>query len=187
VIELAAARPAGHPTWHLLVVALAAIAVFIGIKVEEHFRAHPLDRTNRAIDRSGPLLALAFWSSGAAGIHASVCADHFHEFFAFGVFFVVAAALQAVWAVVICLRPTRAALLAGAVGNLFVVLLWAVSRTFGLPIGPEAWHPEAVSTLDVLASVLEVALVVGASVLLTRDLPHDGRDAHRSATTAATT
>jgi hypothetical protein len=186
MIELATARPAGHPTWHLLVVALAAIAVFIGIKVEEHFRAHPLDRTNRAMARSGPLLALAVCSAGAAGIHASVCAEHFQEFFAFGVFFVVAAALQAAWAVVICLRPTRAALLAGAVGNLFVVLLWAVSRTFGLPIGPEVWHPEALSTLDVLASVLEVALVVGASVLLTRDLAPDERHAHRGATAATT-
>jgi hypothetical protein len=186
MIELATARPAGHPTWHLLVVAMASIAVFFGIKIEEHFRAHPLDRTNRATTRSGPLLALALCSAGAAGIHASVCAEHFREFFAFGLFFVVAAALQAVWAVVICLRPTRAALLVGARGNLLVVLVWAVTRTFGLPIGPEVWHPEAISTLDLIATLMEVALIVGASVLLTHDLPQRARDARRP-TTAVTT
>ena len=179
MIVVASARAGGHPTWHLVVVALAAIAVFIGIKIEEHFRAHPLDRTNRALARSGRLVVLAVCSAGAAVIHASVCSEHFHEFFAFGVFFVFAAALQAVWAVLICLRPTRALLLVGAAGNVFVVLLWSVSRTFGLPIGPEIWHPEAVSTLDVIATLLEAALVVGASVLLTRSVPQGGRDAHR--------
>ena len=54
----------------------------------------------------------------------------------------------------------------GAAGNAAVVLVWAVSRTAGLPIGPEVWHPEAISALDVVATALEAGLVLGGSILL---------------------
>jgi hypothetical protein len=43
--------------------------------------------------------------------------------------------------------------------------IWALSRTIGLPIGPEAWMPEPVSTVDVTATLMELLLVV--SVVLT--------------------
>ena len=49
-----------------------------------------------------------------------------------------------------------------------LVALWAVSRTAGLPIGPGAWMPEPVQTLDVSATVLELVLVAGALVLVRR-------------------
>ena len=173
--ELASAGAAGHPTWHLAVVALGAIAVFVGIKIREHLDAHRRDPHERAgahrarLARSGPLGLLALCSAGAAVIHAVVCPEHFREFVAFGVFFlVVAAALQGVWAVAVVLRPTRRLLMVGAAGNAVVVLVWAVSRTAGLPIGPEVWHPEAISALDVVATLLEAGLVLGASILLAR-------------------
>jgi hypothetical protein len=168
---LASSGAAGHPTWHLLVVALGAIAVFIGIRVHEHLLAHPPVRTNKRPARSGVHFFLALCSAGAAAIHASVCSDHFREFFAFGVFFVIAAVLQAMWAVRVCIRPSRALLVVGAAGNAAVILVWALSRTAGLPIGPEVWRPEAISMLDLIATLLEVALVVGASVLLNRREP----------------
>jgi hypothetical protein len=177
-VGLAAAGAAGHPTWHLVVVALAAIAVFVGIKIEEHLRARPRTHRHRAVARSGLLLFVAGCSAGAAAVHASVCSDHFRESFAFGVFFVIAAALQAVWAVLVCVRPTRALLVAGAAGNASLVLVWALSRTVGLPIGPEIWHPEPVSMLDMIATLLEVALVVGAAAVVrtsTRALPPSRR------------
>jgi hypothetical protein len=168
VTQLAAAKPAGHPTWHLLVVAIAAVAVFVGIKIEEHVRAHPRHHRNRAIPRSNGLLFVALCSAGAAGIHAFVCPEHFREFFALGLFFVVAAALQAVWALLVYLRPTDGLLVVGAAGNVVLILVWAVSRTFGVPIGPEVWRPEAISGLDVIATVLEATLVIAVAALLTR-------------------
>lgn len=166
---LASARTAGHPVWHFAVVALGAIAVFVGIKVREHLDAHERAHATQArLARGGLLFTLAVCSAGAATIHAFVCPEHFREFVAFGVFFAVAAALQGAWAVVALLRPTRALLVAGAAGNAAAILVWAVSRTAGLPIGPEVWHPEAISALDVIATLLEVGLVLGASFLLAR-------------------
>jgi hypothetical protein len=167
---LASARSAGHPIWHLAVVALGAIAVFVGIKIREHLDAHERARSKpaRLLARGGLLFTLALCSAGAATIHAVVCPEHFREYVAFGAFFAVAAALQGAWAVVALLRPTRALLVVGAAGNAAVILVWAVSRTAGLPIGPEVWQPEAISVLDVVAALLEVGLVLGASFLLTR-------------------
>jgi hypothetical protein len=38
------------------------------------------------------------------------------------------------------------------------VLLWIVSRTVGLPIGPERWTPESVGAIDSIASADELVL-----------------------------
>ncbi|MDQ1534899.1 MAG: hypothetical protein QOF28_2660 [Actinomycetota bacterium] len=166
---LASARSAGHPIWHLAVVALGAIGVFVGIKIREHLDAHERARSKPArLARGGLLFTLVLCSAGAATIHAVVCPEHFREYVAFGAFFVVAAALQGAWAVAALLRPTRALLVVGAAGNAAVILVWAVSRTAGLPIGPEVWQPEAISVRDVVATLLEVGVVLGASFLLTR-------------------
>jgi multisubunit Na+/H+ antiporter MnhG subunit len=59
-------------------------------------------------------------------------------------------------------------LVAGLVGNLVVVVVWAVSRTAGLPLGPESGKAEAASFIDVLSTVLEVVIVAGCEVLLVR-------------------
>ena len=36
----------GHPLWHYLVVAVAAVAVFVGILVREYVQLHPRRRAN---------------------------------------------------------------------------------------------------------------------------------------------
>jgi hypothetical protein len=63
-------------------------------------------------------------------------------------------------------RPDRDVLLVGAVVNLGVAAAWVLSRTVGMPIGPEAWTPEAVGVVDVVATLFEVAIVVGSVALL---------------------
>lgn len=57
------------------------------------------------------------------------------------------------------------AYLAAVAGNLAIVVLWAVSRTSGLPAGPEQWEPEAVHGVDLLASAEEVVLAFAATRL----------------------
>ena len=166
-MEIGVAGAAQHPTWHLAVVALGAIAVFVGINAKEHFEKHEYARVQHArLARGGPVYALALCSAGAAIIHAFVCPRHFEEAFAFGVFFATAAAVQGAWAAVAFVRPTRTLLTVGVAGNAAVILVWAISRTAGLPIGPDTWHPETISALDAIATLLEAGVVLGASVLL---------------------
>ncbi len=60
----------------------------------------------------------------------------------------------------------RRLLIAGAVGNLAIVVVWVASRTTGVPVGPDPWTPEAVGVADAVATILEIALVAGCALLL---------------------
>ena len=115
--------------------------------------------------------SLAALSMAAAAIHFAVMGEHFAEYVAFGVFFSVVAWSQAVWAVGVIVLPSRRLLLVGLVGNALVILVWLTSRTTGLPIGPEAGAPEPAAFVDVLSTILEVAIVAGTAMLVLRGRP----------------
>ena len=91
-------------------------------------------------------------------IHAVMSAGHFEEAFLFGCFFVAAAVFQITWGVALYRSDGRAWLRTGALVNLGVVLVWLLSRTVGLPIGPEPWTPESVGVVDVVVGVDELLL-----------------------------
>lgn len=114
-----------------------------------------------------PLLrpALALLSIGSAVIHFVVIPGHWDEYWGQGLFFIVAAIGQLLWAVWVVVAPSRLIYLAGAAGNAAIVALWVVTRTAGVPAGPGAGEREAVEFADTLATVFEVLLVVGALVL----------------------
>jgi hypothetical protein len=109
---------------------------------------------------------LAMLSLGAAGIHFAVMSDHFNLTWYHGSFFAATAWLQLAWAGAIVVKPSRRLLLAGIIGNLVIAEIWLVSRTIGIPFGPESGVAEAVSFSDVLSTVLEVGIVVGSLALL---------------------
>ena len=85
-----------------------------------------------------------------------------------GTFFAVVAWLQLSWAVAVVVRPTRWLLAAGALLNAGILGVWAVSRVWGVPIGPDAWTPEAVGWSDALSSVCELGIVALALAVLVR-------------------
>lgn len=183
-IASVARSPGGHPLWHLLIVAGGAVGVFVGIKAKEYWDRHILpERANRAVrfddatsgHPSGgwqpptiPMLALALLSVASGAIHASVSGEHFQEAFIFGAFFLVASTAQVAWAVLFLHRPNTTLLVGGAAGNAAIIALWTFTRTTGLPIGPEPWHPETIGGLDVVSTLCELALVLGAATLLAR-------------------
>ena len=109
---------------------------------------------------------LAMLSLGAAGIHLAMMGDHFNETWYHGSFFAATAWLQLAWAVAIVVKPARKLLLAGIVGNLAIAQVWLVSRTIGIPFGPNSGNAEAVAFADVLATILEVGIVLGSLALL---------------------
>jgi hypothetical protein len=114
--------------------------------------------------------ALALLSAGAAVIHFVVIPGHWDEYWAQGLFFIVAAVAQLLWALWIVVAPSRLIYLAGAAGNAAIVAMWVVTRTAGVPAGPGAGEREAVEFADTVATAFEVVLVVGA-LALARSLP----------------
>jgi hypothetical protein len=109
--------------------------------------------------------ALALLSMGAAVIHFVVIPGHWDEYWGQGLFFIIAAIAQLLWAVWVLVAPSRLLYLLGAVGNAAIVVLWVVTRTAGVPAGPGAGEREAVEFADTLATVFEVLLVIGALAL----------------------
>jgi hypothetical protein len=109
----------------------------------------------------------SFASLGAGLIHLAVVQEHLAEWWLYGVFFAVVGAAQIGWAVAALAKDRAPLLRTVAYGNLAVVALWAVTRTVGLPLGPEPWEAEAAGRADVLCSLLEVA-VAGALLVAAR-------------------
>jgi hypothetical protein len=128
-------------------------------------------RVNAGPNVSVAQALLAALSMAAAAIHFAVMGEHFAEYVAFGVFFSVVAWSQALWAVGVIVLPSRRLLLVGLIGNAVVILVWLISRTIGVPIGPEAGAPEPAAFIDVLSTILEVAIVAGTAILVLRGRP----------------
>ena len=111
---------------------------------------------------------LAGCSLGAAALHFAYSSSHFAQYWLYGVFFVATAWIQLVWALGVVLRPRRWVFLAGYACNALIIVVWALSRTVGVFIGPGATVKEAARFPDILATVLEGLVVLGSLVLLLR-------------------
>lgn len=108
--------------------------------------------------------------SAAAGIvHAAEIPNHLSEYFTFGAFFLLVAWFQVGWATLAALRWTRRLKVTGVIGNVFIVGVWAVRRTVGLPFGPEPGVAESVAAVDLFATGLEVLLISALALLLTAE------------------
>lgn len=106
-------------------------------------------------------------SVAAALIHASVSPAHFAEYWLFGLFFVGAAIFQLVWGGLAWTRlEDRRLLWIGAIANLAIILLWAWTRTAGLPIGPDRGEVEVAGFHDLFACAAELGIVVAAGLAL---------------------
>jgi len=127
----------------------------------------PADRAVR-LEQAVVLLAALSWV--AALIHAVVVPEHWQEYRPYAVCFTALAAAQAGWSIAVFRGPTPTLLRAGAVLSAGVVAVWVLSRTVGLPLGPEPGRPEAVGVIDVAATLAELAIVAAAAAFW-RDWP----------------
>jgi hypothetical protein len=122
----------------------------------------------RTTDRAALRLLLGAAAAGAGVIHLAFAPEHLQEYLPLGVGFLVAGVLQIGWAVGITLHESRRLLRLGGAFSLAFVAVYLMSRTTGLPIGPEALQPEPVGVADLLCCALEVPVGIGALVLARR-------------------
>lgn len=112
---------------------------------------------------------IAALSLAAALVHLWVVPEHLQEWWAYGVFFGACALAQGIFAVTLLRWPSSTPLvLAGILGNLLIVVLFIVSSTWGVPLGPdwvlfsvEMAHAEETGVLGMGATVAEVLMIFG--------------------------
>jgi hypothetical protein len=99
-------------------------------------------------------------SFGAAGIHFGAAREHFAEFTPAGAFMLVTGVAQFAWGVAVARGTSERIVEAGLAANAGIVALWVASRTVGLPVGPMAGVPEHIHGTDLVATALEMLLIV---------------------------
>ncbi len=122
----------------------------------------------RTTDRAALRLLLGAAAGGAGVIHLAFAPEHLREWLPLGVGFVVAGVLQLGWALAIVTRESRRLLWLGGVFSLAFVAVYVMSRTTGLPLGPEAFEPEGIGAADLVCCALEVPVGIAALVLARR-------------------
>ena len=115
---------------------------------------------------AGLLAVIAALSGLAAGIHLSVAPEHFDEWWGYGTFFVVAAVGECALVLLLALRPRSWVIQAGIWTSLATMLMYLVSRTAGIPLGPAKGSVETVDLPGLAATAAEGALVVVLCLLL---------------------
>jgi hypothetical protein len=143
--------------------ALVPLTGMVARRREDEAPAHPAAGLASTLP-----FQLAMLSTGAAVVHFAVIAQHLNEWWLEGIFFIAVALFQLAWALLVLLRPPVLAYLAGAAVNALVVVTWIVSRTTGVPVGPEAGEAEPVGFPDLLATAYEMLLVALVVALVSR-------------------
>lgn len=135
----------------------------------------PSDQPDR--DRTVRWLAAAL-SLSVGAVHFGYAPHHLADDWAHGWFFMVVAAYQCLFAVLIVARPRRWVWASAVLVNLAVIATWVVSRTVGLPVGPEALRAESFSAPDIVCASIEgVIVLLGlVALLLPRVLDRPSRD-----------
>jgi predicted nucleic acid-binding protein len=128
------------------------------IRLAELRAAGQLRRTTTPAYRPALLVAVA-GSLVAAAVHAAVCPEHFREALRFGLFFIVLSLWQTGWSIRVLQRPSPQLYRLGVIVSASTVLLWAVTRTAGLPFGLADVEP--VGGADLLATTAELITVAG--------------------------
>jgi hypothetical protein len=124
----------------------------------------PLAITQRTAAR----YVLAAAAVGAGSIHLVFAPEHLSEYVPLGVGFVVAGVLQLLWALGLVVRDAPRWLYAGGVLSLAFVGVYLMSRTVGLPVGPEAFQAEPFGVSDLICCALELPVGVAAILLARR-------------------
>jgi hypothetical protein len=109
---------------------------------------------------AGTFRTVAVLSGVAAGIHLGVAPEHFGEWWGYGAFFVLAAAAECALVALLALRPRTWVVQVGIWASLATMLMYLVSRTSGIPVGPATGVVEPVELPGLVATAAEGALVV---------------------------
>lgn len=93
-------------------------------------------------------------------VHLWMMPGHFGDWWVYGAFYLGAALVQGLFGVALLRWPGQRLAFSGVWINLGIVLVYLLSRTSGLPVGPHAGVAEEAGALDMVATASEVAVIV---------------------------
>lgn len=96
----------------------------------------------------------------AGAVHFGYAPHHLEEDWAHGWFFIGLGAFQLLFALAIVGRARRWVWSIAIAVNLAALITWIVSRSAGLPFGPEALRHEPVTAPDLLCAIFEIGIIV---------------------------
>jgi hypothetical protein len=134
----------------------------------------PIERAApRSISLPHGAMALAGMAATAGLIHLVATVEHIGVDWELAVFFALVGAGQfaVAWRIYRDAADARLLTLAAA-GSTAVALLWVLSRTTGLPFGPDAGRVAAVGFGDTIATLLELGFAAIAGLVLWRGEQH---------------
>lgn len=123
--------------------------------------AVPKVRDSEGGARERAAYAAAMLSLTSALIHLWAAPEHIDSsWWGYGAFFIVTALAQGIFAIVVLRWPKTLVCVAGIMGNLSIVAMYVVTRTSGIPLGPEAGMIEDPGLLDMTSLVAQVGIVI---------------------------
>ena len=144
----------------------------------------PLKKNRSYFDEPVLIRTAVFLSISAGLLHGLNVREHLAEWWGYGLFFLFAAAGQFVYGLVLIVRPwnydqtggrrdggvyARRFYLAGAAGNAFLIALYLVTRTVGIPaLGPDAGQREPFTAVGAATKLIEIGLVAALVRLASR-------------------
>jgi hypothetical protein len=100
-------------------------------------------------------------------IHILATPLYFDQWLGYGVFFIAVAVLQVMHSMALAVgQPNRTLLWVGIAGNAAVIVMWLLTRTYGIPFGPMAGEVLPIGLLDAAAQTLAAIQIVHLAVLL---------------------
>jgi len=149
--------------------AVAWAAAFLGGRLPT--RAGSRVRLRRSPPLDALQLALIAALVGSAIIHFAVVPEHLAEWRLAGVSFFELGLAQLTAAVAVAVSTSRGTLYAAAALSAIPLVVWTVSRTTGLPIGPEPGVPESLGAADLAVAILEAVCLAVALARLRSHRP----------------
>jgi hypothetical protein len=92
--------------------------------------------------------------------HLWAAPAHSGGWWGYGAFFVGVGLAQMVYGFVLPMKPNPLLISTAIWGNIGVILVYVVTRTSGIPLGPHAGIVEDATPFDVMTTVVELGLVV---------------------------
>jgi len=116
----------------------------------------------------GLQVAAGLVTMGAGFVHALAGESHFSIWWGYGLFFAIVSICQLLGGAALFFWRSRGLYWTGIAGTAVILALYVLTRTVGVPFGPEAGEVERIGLLDFISKAFELSYLALIVALLRR-------------------